>query len=259
MCRVARYPEISSRKGSSLGWGVDFWRPATSRVFAKYPIPYFLCRLTYIYIIYHEHKLPMKVNVPFLVMELCRQVNPLNSCTIIDIIANSNSSDLSLRRRACWGFRCSVYPTTAQLFGPLKRPLCTYIASMEVNHHFEKGGFFWMIINLYFKRWWFVSQPIKHKESPWLEFQGLLFKVYTKTVIELPDVEMLVGALLEGMFQSNIVDLPGILIEFFTLLVSPIQRMKTPGNWNIHFKMVVSVGWFQIITWKMGVSPFVSI
>jgi len=112
----------------------------------------------------------------FLLWILCRQVNPSNSYTII---ANSNSSDLSLRRRVCWGFRCIVYPTTAQLFGPLKRPLCTYIASMEVNHHFGKVGSFWMIINLYFKRWWFVSQPIKHKESPWLKFQGI-YKVYTK-------------------------------------------------------------------------------
>ena len=27
-----------------------------------------------------------------------------------------------------------------------------------------------------------------------------------------------------------------------------------PGTWNIHFQMVVSIGWFQIFTWKMVVS-----
>ena len=35
----------------------------------------------------------------------------------------------------------------------------------------------------------------------------------------------------------------------------PYNATWIPGTWNIHFKMVVSMGWFQIFTWKMIVSP----
>ena len=42
---------------------------------------------------------------------------------------------------------------------------------MKVNLHLEKVGSFWMMINPYYRKWWFVNQPAK-------DFQGIpLFRV----------------------------------------------------------------------------------
>ena len=85
-----------------------------------------------------------------------------------------------------------------------------------------------MMINLYKKKTVETrcQQPIKCFNNGGWNFQGI-YEVY-KTMIDMPDVEMLVGAHLEGMFRSNILDLPRFYLAFFTLLlVSPIQHIYT--------------------------------
>ena len=36
-----------------------------------------------------------------------------------------------------------------------------FIYTLEVNHHFKNSGSFLMMINPYYKKWWFGNQPIK--------------------------------------------------------------------------------------------------
>ena len=48
---------------------------------------------------------------------------------------------------------------------------------------------------------------------------------------------------------------PGHFNKWFEVYELRGNLSELPRTWNSHFLMVVSIGWFQIFTWKMVVSP----
>ena len=55
---------------------------------------------------------------------------------------------------------------------------------LEVNHHIKNGGSFWIMINPYYKKWWFINLPIKNggwtfRETLLAQFAVVSFKLWS--------------------------------------------------------------------------------